>query len=277
MFEQDYVMRLIKEMVRAILKLLFNIDTESPTVELLENKEEQETLENLLDMVDAGEINEAENRLYDLTSNTDVNSLEIALLFYSYLNDKTDDFLEANDFSRDEIKLGLENVVEGQLIKAKLDMVLGNDITSPVAINEFEKAGFTSVFDTEKIDYWQERMVYTLTEKDLTYRYSEAYDGYFVSLDAETKKLFDSMPTTKLLLDFDFTSLWCENKGYNVIGFDYNAFSGFYIDTLTVKSAPTTLYVKDSAFDDATVKTLKHSAGISWDGLTDIGWEVVVL
>ena len=51
MFEQDYVMRLIKEMVRAILKLLFNIDTESPTVELLENKEEQETLENLLYMV----------------------------------------------------------------------------------------------------------------------------------------------------------------------------------------------------------------------------------
>ena len=112
MFEQDYVMRLIKEMVRAILKLLFSIDTESPTVELLENKEEQETLENLLDMVDAGEINEAENRLYDLTSNTDVNSLEIALLFYSYLNDKTDDFLEVNDFSRDEIKLGLENVAD---------------------------------------------------------------------------------------------------------------------------------------------------------------------
>ena len=112
MFEQDYVMRLIKEMVRAILKLLFSIDTESPTVELLENKEEQETLENLLDMVDAGEINEAENRLYDLTSNTDMNSLKIALLFYSYLNDKTDDFLEVNDFSRDEIKFGLENVAD---------------------------------------------------------------------------------------------------------------------------------------------------------------------
>lgn len=110
MFEQDYVMRIIKEMVRAILKLLFNVDTESPTVELLENKEEQETLENLIDMVDTGQINEAENRLYDLISNTDVNSLEIALLFYSYLNDKTDDFLRENDFSRDEIKLGLENV-----------------------------------------------------------------------------------------------------------------------------------------------------------------------
>lgn len=82
MFEQDYVMRLIKDMVRAILKLLFNIDTESPTVELLENKEEKETLENLLDMVDAGKINEAEDRLFDLVSDTDMKSLEIALSGY---------------------------------------------------------------------------------------------------------------------------------------------------------------------------------------------------
>lgn len=46
---------------------------------------------------------------------------------------------------------GLEHVVEGQLIKARLDMVLGNDITSPVAINEFEKIGFDSIFDQNKI------------------------------------------------------------------------------------------------------------------------------
>lgn len=112
MFEQDYVMRLIKEMVRAILKLLFNIDTESPTVDLLENREEKEALENLLDMVDAGKINEAENKLFDLTDDVIVNDLKIALLFYSYLNDKTDDFLETNDFSREEIKSGLENVAD---------------------------------------------------------------------------------------------------------------------------------------------------------------------
>ncbi len=112
MFEQDYVMRLIKEMVRAILKLLFNMDAESPSAELLENKEEKETLENLLDMVDAGKINEAENRLYDLINDVDMGSLEIALLFYSHLNDKTDEFLEENDFCREEIKLGMENVVD---------------------------------------------------------------------------------------------------------------------------------------------------------------------
>ncbi len=112
MFEQDYIMRLIKEMVRAILKLLFNIDSESPTAELLENKEQKETLENLLDLVDAGKINEAENRLYDFISDSDMGSLEIALLFYSYLNDKTDAFLEENAFSREEVKSGMKNLVD---------------------------------------------------------------------------------------------------------------------------------------------------------------------
>lgn len=46
---------------------------------------------------------------------------------------------------------GLPSVKPGQLIRAKLNMVLGNDITSPVAINEFEKNGFSSVFDRTKI------------------------------------------------------------------------------------------------------------------------------
>ena len=46
---------------------------------------------------------------------------------------------------------GLSEVRPGQLIRAKLDMVLGNDITSPVAINEFEKAGFDQVFDKSRV------------------------------------------------------------------------------------------------------------------------------
>ena len=46
---------------------------------------------------------------------------------------------------------GLDRVTPGQLIEARLDMVLGNDITAPVAINEFEKAGISSVFSKEKI------------------------------------------------------------------------------------------------------------------------------
>ena len=46
---------------------------------------------------------------------------------------------------------GLESVTAGQLISAKLDIVLGNDITTPVAVNEFKKAGFDKVFDKDRI------------------------------------------------------------------------------------------------------------------------------
>ena len=46
---------------------------------------------------------------------------------------------------------GLDSVRPGQLIQAKLDLVLGNDITTPVAINEFEAAGFDKVFDKSRI------------------------------------------------------------------------------------------------------------------------------
>ena len=46
---------------------------------------------------------------------------------------------------------GLDSVEAGQLISAKLDVVLGNDITTPVAVNEFQKAGFDDVFDRDRI------------------------------------------------------------------------------------------------------------------------------
>ena len=46
---------------------------------------------------------------------------------------------------------GKDSVCPGELIEAKLDLVLGNDVTTPVAITEFENAGFTKVFDKDKI------------------------------------------------------------------------------------------------------------------------------
>ena len=48
-------------------------------------------------------------------------------------------------------KAGVDFVAPGDLIQGKLDLVLGNDITGPVAIREFEGAGFTKIFDKEKI------------------------------------------------------------------------------------------------------------------------------
>ena len=80
---------------------------------------------------------------------------------------------------------GLDNVVAGQLINAKLDIVLGNDITTPVAVNEFKKAGFTSVFDKDKvkiIDYKYS----ALTAESLKNKYKKQLDLYAFAV----KKVF---------------------------------------------------------------------------------------
>lgn len=46
---------------------------------------------------------------------------------------------------------GLDNVVPGQLITAKVDMLLANDISGSVSVNVFDDAGFEEVFDKSKI------------------------------------------------------------------------------------------------------------------------------
>ncbi len=46
---------------------------------------------------------------------------------------------------------GLDAVVPGQLINAKVDIALGNDITAPIAIKEFRRAGASKVFDPERV------------------------------------------------------------------------------------------------------------------------------
>lgn len=124
MFEQDYIMRLIQEMVKVLLKLLFHLDADAPTAKLYSQLEEKETLDTLLDLVDGGDICGAENRLWEMASDGNPAALETALLFYSYLNEKTDDFLAEHDFSRQEIKEGLEGIVSryglGSLVSAFL-------------------------------------------------------------------------------------------------------------------------------------------------------------
>ena len=124
MFEQDYIIRMIKEMVRVILKLLFNIDLDSPTTELFKNEQKQSLLNNLLNRLDKGDINNAENELFSIIENREKEDLEIAILFYSYLNDMDDDFLLEHDFSREEVKSGLQAILSKYGFKGITDIFL---------------------------------------------------------------------------------------------------------------------------------------------------------
>lgn len=117
-------MRLIKEMVRTILKLLFDMDSDSLSEEFLDESEEKQKLDELLDMVDKGYINEAENEIYAIAEEGKRTDLQIALLFYSYLNEKTDEFLEAHNYQRDEIVSGLKDLTASYGLDGFAEMYL---------------------------------------------------------------------------------------------------------------------------------------------------------
>ena len=76
---------------------------------------------------------------------------------------------------------GLDFVAPGQLIMAKLDMVLGNDITSPVAINEFNAYGFDRVFSKDKISlvldhFVPNKDIKAATQSKQTREFAKQYD-----------------------------------------------------------------------------------------------------
>ena len=110
MLKRDYVAQSLNELVHTIFKMEYDIDTEMPTAEVLDEEDEKVVLKHLFDMVDGGYINEAENQFYALQETEQGVSLKLALLFYLHLNEKDDGFLEDHDFSREEVKLGIQNV-----------------------------------------------------------------------------------------------------------------------------------------------------------------------
>lgn len=135
-------------------------------------------------------------------------------------------------------------------------------------------------YDTneDKVDttYWQERMTYTLMEtsklngKDIfTYRYSEVYGGYFLALSMDCKKLFAGMPRAKVNIALDLQSEYLTSKEINIVGFDYNAFDGFEIDTLTLTGKQQTFYMLDNSLNNTELKTLRHSRDIVFEGLSN--------
>lgn len=121
MFEQDYVMRMIRELIRGLLKMCFHIDTDSPALVLIKNEEKRQTTEELLKMSDDGRINEAENRLFYAVEEGNAEDMKMALVFYAHVNEKTDAFLEAHDFSRGEIRSGLRDISEKTGIDGLVD------------------------------------------------------------------------------------------------------------------------------------------------------------
>ena len=112
--EKDYIMRMIKEMVRVLFSLMFGKKYVSVELEK-ENKYEVsgKNLKNFLDMIDSGEINEAENILLDSIDYTDRNEVMAAALFYQYLSEKDSEFLKNNNYTKEEVMSGFKQLLMG--------------------------------------------------------------------------------------------------------------------------------------------------------------------
>ena len=110
--EKDYIMRMIKEMVRVLFSLMFGKKYVSVELEK-ENKYEVsgKNLKDFLDMIDSGEINEAENILLDSIDYTDRNEVMAAALFYQYLSEKDNEFLENSNYTKEEVLSGFKQLL----------------------------------------------------------------------------------------------------------------------------------------------------------------------
>ena len=123
-FEKDYIMRIVREMVRTLLKLLFGVDTTRSMEDVIKEAEEKQLLERLLTMIDEGLVNEAENELYEITLDGDRAHLKTALVFYYHLAGKEEDFLLRHGYTQEEVKEGAEDLIERYGIKDIADMFL---------------------------------------------------------------------------------------------------------------------------------------------------------
>ena len=111
--EKDYIMRMIKEMVRVPFSLM--LGKKYTKVELeAENKYSVSGtgLDELKAMADKGKINEAENQLLENIDYGNKKELETAILFYEYISEKEDVFLKEHDYSIEEVFDGLKSLAE---------------------------------------------------------------------------------------------------------------------------------------------------------------------
>ncbi len=110
MFEQDYIMRIVHEMIKTIMRLLFNIKKENIEDIQVNDAVAAEKYKQLIKLAEKGKINEAENQLYENMDISNKNELITALMFYSYLNNLDNKSLKKANYTYEEIGEGVKYV-----------------------------------------------------------------------------------------------------------------------------------------------------------------------
>lgn len=111
MYEQDYIMRAISNLIYFLARIVTGKDTATYVVSMSEEHKGSDLLhQTIVDLLAGGKINEAENLLFEEFDPDDQNYILVALDFYQRLNALDDQALQQNDFSREEIEEGLRDM-----------------------------------------------------------------------------------------------------------------------------------------------------------------------
>lgn len=111
-YGRNSVKRSIGDLIRMTAIIAFGACQEKyKQPKFLENSAEDSLYLMLLKMIDRGELNEAENILMERIENRNSEDLRMALDIYSYMNEKSDEFLYDNHFEREEIEAGVRYVI----------------------------------------------------------------------------------------------------------------------------------------------------------------------
>lgn len=113
MYEQDYIMRTISNLIKVLSKIIFGKDR--AIYELSEDeryKQSDKLHKELLLLLSEEKINEAENLIFEELNPKDNRQMMVAIDFYQRLNNLDDEFLQQNNFSRKEIEEGLKDIAK---------------------------------------------------------------------------------------------------------------------------------------------------------------------
>ena len=111
MLTEDWMLRQVEALARSIAYLVFQKeDPDYTPTGAAEDAEIDELYRTLLEKVNAGDIGGAEDLLYQRAEPEDRRYLELAVDFYSRLNDLSYEQLEQGGFARDEVQDGLRNL-----------------------------------------------------------------------------------------------------------------------------------------------------------------------
>ena len=111
-YQSDFIMRQIEMIINMLIKLLFKEENADDAAEIILKSVNGELWDELEKLLAEHEFCDAEDLLFERIENSDENLLSEAVRFYYELNKFTDNELEENDFSRDEIAEGLRDVCE---------------------------------------------------------------------------------------------------------------------------------------------------------------------